>query len=240
MQESTWKFPGRLAIGLLFCLAVSPLMADDSTPTPPVNDPPDPPGTTVYMAQLRMLWSVWDVNKDGYLDKQELATAFRGAGAKPYDYDPKADKAKATPTTTDKPADAPADKPADKPDDSTGLTKQGASSSSSSSTTPKADYSQYPDYVFLTQLDTDGDSQISRSEFMTWARGYATQLKAQADTLQKIAQLQAQLANPKLTAAEIKKLQAELQKAQAASNKHGSQVKSFESSLTQAMNKKKS
>src|SRR5262245_5755757 len=48
----------------------------------------DPPGTTIYMAPFRAWFAGADTNKDGVLDKEELAHAFRGPFAKPYDYVP--------------------------------------------------------------------------------------------------------------------------------------------------------
>jgi Ca2+-binding EF-hand superfamily protein len=45
----------------------------------------DPPGTSLTMGQLRALFATWDLNGDGYLDKQELARAFRGPHARPYE-----------------------------------------------------------------------------------------------------------------------------------------------------------
>jgi hypothetical protein len=48
---------------------------------------PDPPGTALYMARFRETFASWDRDKDGLLDKEELARAFRGPGAKPYDAD---------------------------------------------------------------------------------------------------------------------------------------------------------
>jgi Ca2+-binding EF-hand superfamily protein len=44
----------------------------------------DPAGTALIMGQLRLVFATWDLNGDGYLDRHELAKAFRGAEAKPY------------------------------------------------------------------------------------------------------------------------------------------------------------
>jgi hypothetical protein len=52
----------------------------------------DPSGTGPLMGQLRFLFTTWDVNKDGFLDKPELALGFRGEAAKPYE--PKASPGK--------------------------------------------------------------------------------------------------------------------------------------------------
>jgi Ca2+-binding EF-hand superfamily protein len=49
----------------------------------------DPAGTTLIMGQLRLMFEVWDKNKDGYLDPGELAKAFRGANARPHNGDGK-------------------------------------------------------------------------------------------------------------------------------------------------------
>ena len=48
---------------------------------------PDPPGTGRYLTQFRNLFDKWDADKDGVLDKEELAKAFRGPDAKPSDKD---------------------------------------------------------------------------------------------------------------------------------------------------------
>lgn len=54
--------------------------AQDETPKKP-----DPPGTARYMTRFRDIFAAWDLDKDGLLDKAELARAFRGPTAKPYD-----------------------------------------------------------------------------------------------------------------------------------------------------------
>jgi EF hand domain-containing protein len=52
--------------------------ADDKAPRR------DPAGSSVVMGQLRLLFDSWDINRDGVLDRAELAKAFRGPGARPY------------------------------------------------------------------------------------------------------------------------------------------------------------
>jgi len=74
-------------------------------PPPPPADPPDPPGTTQTMDEFRAMFAAWDLNGDNYLDKAELAKAFRGEDAKPY-----------VPKPTGKPADANAAKDPDASD----------------------------------------------------------------------------------------------------------------------------
>ena len=155
-------------------LALGDAPKNPAAPAPPAADMADPPGTTLYMDQLRALFAAWDLDGDNNLDKAELAKAFRGADAKPYE--------------GKKPPDAPADLKSAKKTDS-----------------------EYPDYDFLVQLDQDGDGQISRDEFMTWARDHAVQMKAQADEEAKLAAMEAKLANG-TTSKELKALERELKK----------------------------
>src|SRR5262249_23711411 len=118
----------------------------------------DRAGTSVYMGQLRALFAAWDLNNDEYLDKEELAKAFRGAKAKPYDAEPQP--------------------PAEKDDDA---------ASAKGAPAKKSKYDRFPDYQFLIKLDQDGDKKISRSEFQDWARDYAVQLKKLAELQDRIA-----------------------------------------------------
>jgi hypothetical protein len=75
MRGKYWLLPTGLAL-----LLAATGTARDGKPKK------DPPGTAPYLAQLRGLFKSWDLNGDGYLDKEELAKAFRGPNAKPYDY----------------------------------------------------------------------------------------------------------------------------------------------------------
>jgi hypothetical protein len=177
-----------LAGALTLALATVGLADPPPNPAPPPADQSDPPGTTAYMGQLRSLFASWDLNGDGFLDKAELAKAFRGADAKPYD--------------SKKTSDAPAtDTPADP-----------------KTAAKKPDYSEYPDYNFLVKLDQDGDGQISRAEFMSWARDYATQLQAHTDQETKVALLEAKMAAAS-TPKEVKAAEKELKKEQASLKK---------------------
>jgi hypothetical protein len=158
----------------------------------------DPPGTAQYMAVLRDWFKKADLNDDGYLNKLELAIAFRGPEAKPPD-DPK-------------------DKPdGDKPKDSK----------------HKPEPTKYPDQEFLQVLDADGDGQVSRAEFETWARGYAEQLKKQEEALKSIALMEEQLS--RAAKSEAHQIESALARERAAMKHLSKELQIFEKQWQHAM-----
>jgi hypothetical protein len=80
MQPQSWLAPATLFFGFSV-LALGPALGGDGRST---SGKGDPSGTSLIMGQLRSLFENWDLNKDQFLDRKELAKAFRGASALPY------------------------------------------------------------------------------------------------------------------------------------------------------------
>jgi len=203
MPRQTLLFRGILAATVVALLAVLAQAGDNKGGQ---ASKPDPPGTGPYMDKLRDWFKLYDTNSDGYLDKAELAKAFRGVKAKPFDA-----------------------KKEDKKDDNAA-----GSSGTDKSTDKKPDYSSYPDWQFLAAVDRDNDEQVSYEEFLAWARDYATQMKQQADSIKKIAEYEARLER-KMEAKERQVLERELRAERDAIKKWEDQLRSFEHHLHQHM-----
>jgi Ca2+-binding EF-hand superfamily protein len=221
---STAALTGTLAL-LLAAFALAADTGDNpDTKKPQEKEPPDPAGTSMYMNYFRALFDQWDLDKDGYLDKEELAKAFRGSDAKPYDYK----KPKKDGDPSDTKDDAKKDDA--KKDDTK---KDDTKKDDAKKDEKKPDYSKYPDYNFLVQLDQDGDEKISRHEFLSWARDLSVQLKQQADQQMALAQLQQRLANAKPNSKDYRNLQNQIKKVEGALQK----VVDQSNKLTKALDK---
>jgi hypothetical protein len=207
----------------------------------PAQDKPDPPGTTVFLSRYRAWFKLVDANNDGYLDKEELAKAFRGPNAKPYDYVPppkeakdKGEKDKDAKDKDEKDKDQKDKDDKDKNEKDKGEKDKGTDTSKPE---PTKDYSRYPDYQFLIQLDKDNDSQVSRAEFESWATDLAVQVKNQIEAQQRLLQAQLALQMPNLKAADRRKYQNQLNKEQQQLMKLQHQIQKLEKNFNQANRK---
>jgi hypothetical protein len=225
----------------------------------PAQDKPDPPGTSVFLSRYRAWFKLVDANNDGYLDKEELAKAFRGPNAKPYDYVPppkqakdqgdkngkdkdEKDKGNKDKDEKDKDANDKGNKDKDakeKGEKDKDAKDKGDKDKGTDTSKPetKKDYSRYPDYQFLIQLDKDGDEQVSRTEFESWATDLAVQLKSQLDAQQRLLQAQLALQMPNIKAADRRKYQNQLNKEQQQLMKLQKQIQKLEQNFNQANRK---
>jgi hypothetical protein len=236
MRALSWNVRSLLLVTVTSLFAAAPVVAQTTKR--------DPAGTGPIMTQLRGLFFSWDLDKDGYLDKNEMAKAFRGPSAKAYDYqaaskgESDVDKKDLSVTGTRTvglmgstqgcgPLLSASSLLAPKPD------KGESSQSDAKKTAKQPDYSSYPDYQFLTQLDTNGDGQVSKSEFDNWARGYAVQVKHLNDAAKRIARLETRL-NSKLKTTERQKVETELKQEQDELKKLNDLQKSFEKQLARS------
>jgi hypothetical protein len=126
-----------------------------------------------YVKQMSDQFNTWDLNKDGVLDKYELAKAFRGSDAKAYDYQdppPKPDVRLSMVALMSLPrAGLPFN--AVVADQVTRMDVQKAAKPPPLS--PDV-YQGYPDYQFIVLAGTKGQDKITKQDFDTWAKNYAT------------------------------------------------------------------
>ncbi len=212
MRQSLWTF----ALGV--ALMGQPVSAQ-------AQETADPPGTAGIMARYRLWFAAADANKDGVLDKEELAKAFRGPSAKPFDYVAPPKETKDKPEEKDK-ADKKEGTPADEKDKPSEKDKP----------TRKPDYSRYPDYNFLIQLDANSDETISKGEFETWARELSVQIKTQLEAQQRLLELQTRLQRDpaKIKPNDKKKLEADLKREREQIAKLQQQMQKLQKNFTQA------
>jgi hypothetical protein len=223
MRPRFWTAPKLLAATLVLLTGVAVSAQPPSNPKRTTVK--DPPGTGMYMDQFRLLFDKWDLNGDGYLDKDELAKAFRGPNAKPFDFvAPSKDGSEKDKSMLDK-----------SEPDKTDPAKKDSESTKDPKDTKKPDYSKYPDYVFLTALDVDKDEKVSYDEFMHWAADYSTQLKQQADIARDLLKAQAELQKyvNKVNSADYRRALSALQHHQAQAQKAAAALARYEQKLAQ-------
>lgn len=236
-----------LVFGLLLAVLVS-------NPTVRAGGPPKKGQGQyqIYILELKNRFLTWDVNGDNVLDKDELAKAFRGKQAKPYDYVAPDTKSKAEPVKyiTQKAKAKPyalALACLPKPGLAVNLalaellTKPEkiriASKEKEKDKALNPAVMQYGDFQFLT-LVGGKDDKISKQEFDNWATTYAKNLDRHHD-LQK----QVKASQDKLTKAKnVQTKQAasnELVRHQADLNAVSVQLNAISPAIHKALNVKK-
>jgi hypothetical protein len=208
-----------LALGFAAVLAVLACWVADATAG----------GTTTaaqYQKQLGARFTAWDLNGDGALDKEELAKAFRGKDAKPFDDAPQDQRAQVyglTLVSLPRHAMAVQLAVADR------LQQRGGNAKTAK------DYAQLADFQFLSLADTNNDLRVSQQEFDTWARGYAKALNARDRALKSLEQAQGRLAKAK-TAKARQTAQKAVERANASVNQAMDQINAVPVAIRQALN----
>jgi hypothetical protein len=195
-----WPLSRMFAAGLLFALVAvlgCPRHAAGQAPAPPPRK-----DANYYLKQLEARFKEWDQNDDKVLDKTELAKAFRGAKAKPYDDQP------FLKTTVIAPS-APAATSIPKTRVSTSsvllaalpqsglpvnlaaaeLLARPKSSGDKPPSPPQAtvvtssppDVNTYPDVQFLQLVNRVKAGKVTKQEFDSWAKDYARLLERFSD-----------------------------------------------------------
>jgi hypothetical protein len=175
--------------------------------------------TQQYQQQLGSRFTSWDLNGDGYLDKEELAKAIRGKDARPYDAaDPRSQVYTLTLVSLPQPA----------------MVVQSTVADRLQQADPKK-YSQLSDYQYLMLVDTNADKKISQKEFDTWAKGYARALASRDTALKSLQTAQTRLAKAKSAASKLSAQQA-VTRANTSVNQALTQINAVPTAVQQALN----
>jgi hypothetical protein len=170
-----------------------------------------------YLGQLQNRFTSWDTNGDKVLDKFELARAFRGPNAKPYD-----DAPDNTPPALKAKIDLQYLKLLESvtvfyaqlgPGLTHTLADTLARDFSSTKTPDLATYANLPDYQFLLLAGTTGQPKLTKAEYDSWARGYAGYLADYEEAQRKLKVAQTK-SNTSKKAADKQKYAAEVQRHQ--------------------------
>jgi hypothetical protein len=172
-----------------------------------------------YVKQLQARFTSWDLDGDGNLNKSELARAFRGPDAKPYDYVPDPKTSPPTPARqlVNAASAALIGTPLALLPVPVNLTLveivdlQAPRQTTTASSPPNPN--SFPDYQFLVLAGTKGQPSLSRQEFNTWARSYAGMNADQSAAQRHLTAAQNKLQKAK-TAKAKQAAQAEVQRAQ--------------------------
>jgi Tfp pilus assembly protein FimV len=188
-----------LVVGGLVLVALCWAIPSAGQNVPAREDP------ALALKQMLAFFDAWDLNKDGILDKGELALAFRGKGALPFDNPAALTLPAALASASAVSLAGPTPTPA--------LNFAGAGlmtlpSLGGSSKANPVGMTALPDYQFLKLLSKKGKigkAKLSRKTFASWAKKHARQLQKE---------LKAQVTVQKAQA-KVQKVQLELAKAQA-------------------------
>jgi hypothetical protein len=189
-----------------------------------------------YLNQLKSRFQSWDLNGDKALDKAELAKAFRGPQAKPYDDVPDSDLAKKGKV---KPI-ALALISLPRPGLAVNLTLAELLSKPADAK-PKATAAdpavlQYGDFQFLALIGKD--DQISKQDYDSWAMGYARNLDRLQEMQKEVKASQDKLARAK-TAKQVQTANNDLAKHQSDLAAVSAQLSGVSPAIQAALNVKK-
>ncbi|MCC6418581.1 MAG: hypothetical protein IT429_10130 [Gemmataceae bacterium] len=195
---------------------------------------PDP-DITRYTKQLMARFAAWDRNDDNVLDKTELARAFRGASARPYDYRPAAKEPPARRRARVLYAGLLAAPRSVLP---VPLLEAGIVEVCAPAAPPAPvakPYTTFPDYQFLVVAGTGGQSKLTRKQFETWVRSYARQVDTYEEAKQHVAAAKKKFAGAK--AAKTKKAaQVELERSTGDFQRAAAQLNAIPAPIHQTLN----